>query len=263
MSKLIIHFSHANGFPAPTYRKFLRYLEPNFDIGYVDQLAHNPKYPVTDNWHELVEELIAEIKQRYDKPIIGVGHSLGGALSYMAALKSPELFKAVVLLDTPMLGPVRSKLVALAKYLGLINYFTPAARTKNRRVTMPDAQTAYDYFKSKPLFQHFDPDCLRDYVDQGMEKTPEGLKLKFSPQIEYQIFRTLPHHFPADGRVLQIPGALIYGENSDVMLKSELSFVRRRYHMFTQATKGSHLFPFEYPELSAIVLTNVIQRLLS
>ncbi len=94
MSKEIIHFAHANGFPAKTYTKLFSFLEDKFEINYLDRHAHNPIFPVTDGWQRLADELRGEIKRRYDQPIIGIGHSLGGILHFLVAVENPELYQA-------------------------------------------------------------------------------------------------------------------------------------------------------------------------
>jgi len=48
MPKQIIHFAHANGFPAKIYGKLFSYLEDDFEINYLERHSHNPKFPVTD-----------------------------------------------------------------------------------------------------------------------------------------------------------------------------------------------------------------------
>ena len=58
MSRDILHFSHANGFPAACYRKFFSYLEPDFRISSINCIGHDPGYPVTDGWPHLVAQLI-------------------------------------------------------------------------------------------------------------------------------------------------------------------------------------------------------------
>jgi surfactin synthase thioesterase subunit len=76
----MIFFAHANGFPAKTYTKLFSLLEDEFEIGFIEKIGHNPKFPVTDNWDCLKNELREEIEKRYSQPIIGIGHSLGGIL---------------------------------------------------------------------------------------------------------------------------------------------------------------------------------------
>lgn len=263
MSQFTIHFSHANGFPASTYRKFLGYLEKKFTVSYAEMLGHNPNYPVTNNWHYLVDELIAELLQRYDYPVIGIGHSFGGVLTYLACIKRPELFKAVVLLDSPIFGYFKSKMLRLSKRFGFIDKLTPAHRAQRRRNFFSDMEEAYNYFLSKKLFQQFDSDCLRDYVTQGMEKTTKGLALKFSPQIEYQIFRTLPDHLPQLKVKLQVPGGFLYGEKSDILTFADIKKMNEKYNLIVQHTKGGHLFPFEFPYDSAEDVVDLVKRLVN
>jgi pimeloyl-ACP methyl ester carboxylesterase len=92
----IIHFSHANGFPALCYRRLFGFLESDFRIGYVDRIGHDPSFPVTDGWAHLVDELTAAIDARWNQPVVGVGHSLGGYLTAMAAVRRPEFWVVFV-----------------------------------------------------------------------------------------------------------------------------------------------------------------------
>jgi len=52
------------------------------------------------------------------EPVIAVGHSLGGVLSLMASIEAPHLFKAIVLLDAPIIGRLKSSLIRLSKNTG-------------------------------------------------------------------------------------------------------------------------------------------------
>lgn len=261
MSHFTIHFSHANGFPSSTYRKFFHCLSKSFELGYLELLGHDPRYPVDDNWRSLVTELIETLENRYDKPVIGVGHSLGGALTYMAALQRPDLFQAIVLLDSPILGSFKSKIVALAKQWGFIDRLTPARRTKNRRTIFPDLQSAYAYFKDKELFSAFDPDCLRAYVEEGLVQEGDGWRLKFSPRIEYQIYCAIPHNLPGFKRELRVPAALIYGEDTNIIDRHDIKLMREHYKFSVISTPGGHLFPFEHPAQSARCLSKTIANL--
>lgn len=55
--------------------RFIVALRPEFDIGFLDRIGHNPHYPITDGWPHLVAETIHTIQQTYQQPVIGVGHS--------------------------------------------------------------------------------------------------------------------------------------------------------------------------------------------
>lgn len=260
MSKPIIHFAHANGFPAETYRKFFSLLSTDYSIGYVSMHGHQPVYPVTENWSELVKELINYITQNYNQPVIGVGHSLGGILTFMAAVQRPELFRCIVMLDAPVPTYLRSKAIQWAKRWGWINKITPAERTKFRRTEWSTVEEAVAYFRTKPLFKNFDSDCLLDYVRYGTLLTEHGIRLRFDPSIEYRIYCTLPHHLPDYRGRLTMPAALLYGRDSQIMKPVDMNYMKRHFQIQVVSTTGGHLFPFEYPEVSAMMLKKIIQH---
>ena len=95
----MLHFVHANSFPAETYRIFFDHLGGHYDVHALAMHAHNPKYPVKDGWHALMLELIDELTARYDEPVILAGHSMGGMLGLMVARARPDLVRCVVLID--------------------------------------------------------------------------------------------------------------------------------------------------------------------
>ncbi len=261
--KETIHFAHANGFPGACYRQFYQYLSKDFIVTYLDAIGHDPNYPVTDNWDFLVDELIADVeRQHQQQPVIGVGHSLGGGLHFLACQKRPDLYKAVVMLDSPIFGRFKSVMIQIMKWLGTIDKITPAARTKSRRQTWPDAQSAIDYLKARPLFHNFDPDCLADYVEYGMDHTPNGLQLRFDREVEYIIYRTLPHNLGRYRHRRHVPTALLYGQTTDVIETRDIQYMQNALHIYTQSTRGGHLFPFEHPEQAAQDLTALVNKLL-
>jgi len=244
----ILQFSHANGFPAACYRKMFAFLESDFEIRYVNAIGHNPRYPVTDSWPHLVEELIEQIEP-LGEPVLGTGHSLGGHLTALAALRRPELFRAVVLLDSPILGGWRGTLFGMVKRLGLADYVTPAGVTRERRAVWSSSNEAYAHFRDRPVFRDFDPECLRDYVTLGMRPCPEGVRLAFDPEIEYRIYRTFPHALAKGLPALGVPGGLVCGLESADARQMGLATSSRYFRVVR--TPGGHLFPFEHPEAAA------------
>jgi len=89
----------------------------------------------------LVTELIEHV-ERHGEPVLGVGHSLGGYLTALAALKRPALFRAIVLLDSPILGGWRAALFKMVKRFGLADYVTPAGVTRERRAVWASSEEA-------------------------------------------------------------------------------------------------------------------------
>ena len=140
--------------------------------------------------------------------MLGVGHSLGGYLTFLAALRRPELFRAIILLDAPILGAFHGSALQLVKRIGLIDRVTPAATTKNRRREWPSLEAALEHFRRKRLFRNFDPDCLWDYVHYGTRPSARGVELVFDPRVEYRIYRTIPHDLAGVGSAPRGAGRL-------------------------------------------------------
>ncbi len=262
MSELI-HFAHGNGFPSPCYSQLLNNLAITYECCYIDKIGHNPYYPVSDNWPYLVAELIAHIKSQATYPVIAVGHSLGGVLSLMAAIDEPSLFKAVILLDSPLIGPLKSNMVRLAKTIGMIDRITPAHRTKGRREHWRTKQDVIAYLKTRDLFKTFSEECLDDYVTYGLEKKDDEYYLRFDRHIEYNIYRTIPHIIPKLQGQLKVPAALIYGDQSGVVKLIDRQYMLNHFGIRSYKTKGTHLFPMEHPKAVAEQIIDVIDDLLS
>ncbi|WP_019216705.1 alpha/beta fold hydrolase [Legionella tunisiensis] len=254
--KGLIHFAHGNGFPALCYKQLLDKLKEQYDYCYIDRIGHNPQFPVTENWHFLVEEIIASVKRQANQPVIGLGHSLGGVLSLLAAIEEPQLFKAVIMIDSPLLGHFKSSMVRLAKALGVIDRITPAGRTRGRRECWQNREQLLAYLKGRELFQTFTEACLKDYIDYGLQQTGQGYVLRFDRHIEYLIYRTIPHILPAYAGKARVPVALIYGNKSTVVDRLDVRYMKKHYHIVCFKVEGTHMLPMEHPtELATQIFT--------
>ena len=64
-----IVFSHANGFPAGTYRVlFDAWRDAGWQVAAVDKFGHDPRYPVSSNWPKLRDQLIDFIDDEVGGP---------------------------------------------------------------------------------------------------------------------------------------------------------------------------------------------------
>jgi pimeloyl-ACP methyl ester carboxylesterase len=190
-----VFFAHANGFPSATYGKLFAALAPDYRVQHLEQHGHDPRFPVNDNWSNLVDELIHHLEAS-QQPVWGVGHSLGGVLHYHAALLRPELYLGVVMLDSPVLTLADKMVIRAAKRFGFIDRITPAGRTLGRREEFVDLAEARGYFAGKGLFRRFDPECLDAYVQHGLQAVGNNLRLRFDPATEISIYRSVPHTSP-------------------------------------------------------------------
>jgi pimeloyl-ACP methyl ester carboxylesterase len=254
-----IFFAHANGFPSGTYRKLFDALAPGYCVTYLDQHGHDPRFPVDDNWQNLVLELLEQL-QALDEPVWGVGHSLGGMLHYHAALQRPELYHGVVMLDSPMPTWLDQTVIWAAKRLGFIDKLTPAGQTLGRREEFACVEDARQYFAGKPLFRAFDPDCLNAYVEHGLEPSGQGVRLRFDPDTEIRIYRSVPHITPGWPHALTIPLAVVRGRQSRVVLPHHAYLLRLVTHGEAHSMPGGHMFPLEHPNDTALLLRTLFDR---
>ena len=233
-------------------------LGDGFDVRYVNTIGHDPRHPVTDNWPHLVEELIEHV-ERHGEPVLGVGHSLGGYLTALAALKRPALFRAIVLLDSPILGPWKGAALGVVKRVGLVDRVTPAGITRDRRATWASSDEAVAHFRNKRAFRDFDPDCLHDYATLGMRPCAQGVCLAFDPSIEYRIYRAFPHALAAQMPALRVPAGFIFGRESTDARQMGLATTRKYFRV--ARVEGGHLFPFEHPEAAARAIREMAEAL--
>lgn len=251
-------FAHANGFPAACYRMLLEPLSEHFRLGAPERFGHDPDYPVDNNWHGLTKELLAWLRHwADDQPVIGIGHSLGGILCYMAALREPRCFSRLILLDPPLMTGLDSLGLKLAKRLGSIDRITPAGMTRTRRRRWPDAASARDFFAGKTLFQNFHPQALDDYVQHGLRPTDGGLELVFDPLVEAAIFRTHADHLGLSRWRQRVPTIILYGSDSQLLNPNRIGRLRRR-GFDCRPTPGGHLFPMEQPATTLSTLLGLL-----
>ncbi len=257
-------FSHANSFAASTYGVLFQALKlRGFSVSAIDKLGHDPRYPVTNNWPHLVQQLanFAEVVVvKTGTPIFLVGHSLGGFLSLMVASHAPKLVRGVLLLDSPIVGGWRANVLGLAKRTQLVGSVSPGAVSRKRRQHWPSAEAALTHFSSKKAFARWHPQVLQDYITHGThDETVNGQTqrvLSFEREIETAIYNTLPSNLEVlmKQRPVSCPVAFIGGTQSSEIRQVGMSLTQRITQGRIMMLDGSHLFPMEKPLVTAAAI---------
>ncbi len=257
-----LHFAHANGLPSACYRKMLEPLGERFTVRAVPALGTDPRYPVDRNWSSMATQVAESIRERCEGPVVGVGHSFGGVATFIAAHRHPELFRAVVMLDPPVInGPLALVFGALRALRLGGDRFTPARKSQHRREVFASRDEARERLGSKGLFRGFDPECFEDYLRHGFVDVPDGVRLAIPVATEVAIFREVCLNWFPYRRPLRVPGALVAGERSDVTGKGFDERLARRHGLVRIVVPGGHMFPLERPLETARELVAVIDRL--
>jgi pimeloyl-ACP methyl ester carboxylesterase len=141
-------------------------------------------------------------------PIIGAGHSMGGAALVMAALRAPELFRALVLYE-PIIFPPQVR-------VGMNETGVPsplAEGARRRRSAFASFDEAIANYSSKPPLNVMHPDALRAYVLHGFRAEHDGISIRCSPEHEARTYEMgAIHETWNDLPKLQVPVWLVSGE---------------------------------------------------
>ena len=260
-------FSHANSFPASTYNVLFAHLRKRgFAIQAVDKLGHDPKYPVSNNWKHLVQQVSDFAQTQADKaggPVWLAGHSLGGFLSLMAAARHPGLAKGVLLIDAPILGGWRSMALGVIKGAQLVGSLSPATVSHKRRNSWPSKEAAYEHFKHKRAFAKWDDAVLRDYIAHGTVERDGKRVLAFDREIETHIYNTIPDNLDRLLRrhPLKCPASFIGGRHSWEMKRVGMGMTEKVTRGRIIMLDGTHLFPMEKPLATAAAIETSLRNM--
>ena len=246
----IIQFSHANGFPAKTYTKLFDNLN-EYKISAINNLGENTN-AADINWYDLTDEIL-ECVDKIGEPVIGLGHSFGGVLTLLAAAKKPELFKDVILLDPPLFSSKKRFLIRLMRALNIEDWVSPSGKSKHRRDHFDSKLTAKSIFQENKLFKHFHPQVLNDYVTHGLTDGKNDVELKISVEKELAIFHKMLTSFPKN--VYKVKCTLVYAAKNPILWESDLRWIKKKFtELNVIPFPGSHLFPLENPESTALMI---------
>ncbi len=262
----LIVFSHANSFPASTYRVLFRSLRARgFTVKAIDKFGHDPAYPVTSNWPHLVRQLADFAQTEVDKagePAYLVGHSLGGYLSLMISARHPELCRGLLLLDSPVVGGWRAAALSVAKSTSLVGQVSPARISSKRRTSWPSRDAALASFQAKKAFARWEPQVLRDYIDYGMHEEDGKWVLSFERDVESAIYNALPHNLERllKRHPLKCSVAFIGGKFSKEMQQVGMTLTQKLTQGRITMIEGGHLFPMEKPLHTAAAIEAALKK---
>ena len=260
----LVQFLHANAHVPETYRKFLE------GIGqkkYQFVLPHQrPLWPGSDprelkHWSVLADDIIQHMDATKRKGVIGIGHSMGAIASWLAAVKRPDLFSKLILID-PVILPL--KLVRNQRFIPYWiqkRWFPIVKIAANRRDHWSDVEALESHLGSKKVYKRFDSEVWADFKAHSVVSVEQGgLTLRYPRAWESKVYSSAPNLWPL---MKENPCdiTIIRAEYSDVINAEIWSLIKAQmpHANLIEIKNTGHLVPFEKPLELAEMIKKVIE----
>jgi pimeloyl-ACP methyl ester carboxylesterase len=265
-----LYFFHANGYPPACYRTLLTHLARNC---HVIAMAQRPLWPGSQpdefaDWLPLTDDLLHFLEAQPAGPVACVGHSMGAVALLRAALRAPDRFRAIVLIDPVLFPPRVIRAWQVVRLLGLSNRLHPLiTATRERRSQFDDLDRLFAGYRRKPVFKYMDDESLRAYVEGIACPNGNGYQLCYSTDWEMRIYETgmwrdmdiwrgLPD--------LQPPTLILRGAETDTFwAETGRKVQRRKLSIRVEAVeKSTHLLPLERPRVVSEIILSYLKETL-
>jgi len=251
----LLHFAHATGFNAETYRGLLSPLADRFRIVASDARGHGsttlPAEPgMPRGWKIFRDDLIAVLDRIAPDGAILAGHSMGGAISLMVAAARPDKVKALVLVE-PVLIPRAAQWRMMLARFGLGSSEPGLAeRALKRRDFFPSLEMVGAAYRNRGAFKTWPEETVADYIKGGFAPADGGFRLRCSPAWESEIFRSAPFGVSRFAARIRCPLTILHGEYGSTSSAGELALIQRLYPQarIVSQKDASHFLPMEYPQ---------------
>ncbi|RMG78648.1 MAG: alpha/beta hydrolase [Bacteroidetes bacterium] len=258
----VLVFAHANGFPPGAYRRFL---EPFTRLGRVIAIRHRPlwqeKPDAHSTWHQVRDDLIAFLDTQNLRQVIGMGHSMGGVATMLAAARRPDLFSRLVLIE-PVFIPSDWQFIFRLLPNALKQRFNPMIKGALRRQDFwKDQAEVFKSWRRARAFARVSDEVLWDYVRAGTTSTDGGFRLAYSKYWEANYYGRIPRVWP-DLRQVRLPTLGIRGQFSDTIFpKAWKKWAQCQPHAVLHTFEGAgHLIPMEAPDALAAFIIGHLQN---
>jgi len=256
----LLHFAHGNGYPPSSYRQFLTALAADFQVR---ACFHRPLWPDSDpkfmtRWSDLAGDLIDLFDQEGWRDVIGVGHSLGSVLTLHAAVRRPDLFRALVFVDPVFLPPPILEMVASGDMATAFYDMQLAQSARRRRDWWPDRDEAFARFRAKSVFARMSDDAVWDYVNSITRPAADGngVTLAYPKAWEAHIYSNLPTDVWEQLHRLQQPALAVRAGLSRTLMVPAWEHWQANWPQmkFVELPDVTHLLTFEEPAAVAAVV---------
>jgi pimeloyl-ACP methyl ester carboxylesterase len=256
--------SHATGFHGHCYAPMAHQLADRFHSLALDYRGHGDSptllgsdgMPVVD-WDRYGDDATAvatALAESRSEPLVGFGHSMGGACLLMAAHRDPSLFSHLVVFE-PIVFPTD-----MGPRPEGPNPLVAGAR--RRRASFASFEAAIENFAAKPPLRAFTASALEAYVRHGFRRGEDGaVHLKCLPETEARTFESGNGHATWDVLPeIRTPVLVVAGVEEEFQPSARARPIAEALPngRYLQSDDLDHFGPMTHPDLMARVVAEFV-----
>lgn len=260
-------FAHANGYPPGAYQPLLDRLSQRYRVLAPEARPLWPGARPEDlsTWDVFADDWLHWAEREALPPVIGVGHSMGAITLLQAALRAPERFTGLVVIDPVLFTPGLIWLWRAVRAVGLGRRLHPLVRTTlRRRRRFASVAEMVGRYRRAPVFKRIDDRGLHAYAESLAAPAPDGgVTLRFTPEWEARIYMTGAPDLWRRLPTLKLPALIIAGADSDTFVPAAVMRARRALPQaeVVVVPEAGHLVPLEKPEAVAGLIETFVEHL--
>lgn len=233
------------------FTRIAKALEPEFSSLLVDLPNHgDSEWTEAFDYIDLADTVaahIAEVTEADQQPVHLVGHSMGGKIAMVLALRRPELIDRLVVVD---IGPNAGGSIGIFDHL--------LSSLKGLDLDRVESRTDADAALREPIPE----DAIRGFLLQNLRPTADGYAWQPNLELLHSSLGTIGDFPDMGGSRFDRPVLWVAGERSDYVSREDLPQMRTLFPRATLLTvKGAgHWVHSEKPEAFISALRTFLGR---
>jgi pimeloyl-ACP methyl ester carboxylesterase len=261
-------FAHATGFCADTLAPLAATLRKHYRVVSWDARGHGDSEkltpPVPYTWDEFALDVSAVTafwlaETQSAKVALAVGHSFGGTCTMNAAVRDPDRYERLALLD-PVIVPAPPDFPGADPMRG--GPLMAAQIARKRKHTFASRTEIRERWREKGTFSDWDPRALDAYLAHGFYDRPDGqVELACPGAVEASVFENgAKYDAWRDGAALTRPAVLFHAVTGNFPPALVERFAARSPAIELRRFDGPHLFPMTKPDAAAAAILDWVAR---
>ncbi|MFT6919403.1 MAG: pimeloyl-ACP methyl ester carboxylesterase [Cognaticolwellia sp.] len=262
-----IHLLHGTGFSAMTLAAMASQLPKDWSIWLTDVPGHGySTQPTTQmpNWQKMAntiaDAIYLQANVKENGPLVGIGHSMGGVITLLAAVKYPDLFSEIILLDPVLFQTEMIIAQQLMRATGAWRRSSLVKSVANRTAIWPSLANMKENIAGKSFYKAWHPQVISDYCEFSTHVShQDSVTLSCQPSWEASIFGSYPKGLWRAIYNIKIPVEILMANKSYFFIpKAVKRAAKINKNIQWQKFGRHHCFPMEQPLETAKVITDLI-----